>query len=194
MKGFKKFLYGKNVKVVKTPHIKGLSIKEIIAWAKDNSDIDSYLLTYSYHKYPDRDWICNVLNTIENQKFQKFISDALKDRQKLIVMKSRLNVVAIPEIISIFSKSQNVSISKGKSRFLMRDYQVGRKRKHPDEEMKEDIDHSKKIDELKTTIRSLEFKIDEYEKTQDELLTDRGKLVKLYEEGVIDVDGEHIEH
>ena len=32
----------------------------------------------------------------------------------------------------------------------MRDYQVGRKRKHPDEEMKEDIDHSKKIDELKT--------------------------------------------
>ena len=109
-------------------------------------------------------------------------------------MKSRLNIVVIPEIISIFSKSQNVSISKGKSYFLMRDYQVGRKRKHPDEKMKEDIDHSKKIDELKTTIRSLEFKIDEYEKTQDELLTDRGKLVKLYEEGVIDSDGEHIEH
>ena len=60
--------------------------------------------------------------------------------------------------------------------------------------MKEDIVHSKKIDELKTTIRYLEFKIDEYEKIQDELLTDRGKLVKLYEEGVIDSDGEHIEH
>ena len=76
----------------------------------------------------------------------------------------------------------------------MRDYQVGRKRKHPDEEMKEDIDHSKKIDELKTTIRSLEFKIDEYEKTQGEHPTDRGKLVKLYEKGIIDSDGEHIEH
>ena len=81
MKGLKKFLYAKNVKVVKTPHIKGLSIKEIIAWAKDNSDIDCYLPTYSYHKYPDRDWICYELNTIENQKFQKFINDALKDRQ-----------------------------------------------------------------------------------------------------------------
>ena len=93
MKGFKKkFLYAKNVKLVKTPHIKGLSIKEIIALARDNSDIDCYLPTYSYHKYPDRDWIRNVLNTIENQKFQKFISDTLKDRQKLIVMKSRLKL------------------------------------------------------------------------------------------------------
>ena len=51
-------------------------------------------------------------------------------------MKSWLNVVAIPDIISIFSKSQNVSISKGKSHFLMRDYQVERKRKHPDEKWK----------------------------------------------------------
>ena len=39
MKGFKKFFYAKNVKVVKTPHIKGLSIKEIIAWAKDNQTL-----------------------------------------------------------------------------------------------------------------------------------------------------------
>ena len=109
-------------------------------------------------------------------------------------MKSRLNVFAIPEIISIFSKSQNVSVSKGKSHFLMRDCNVGIKRKNPDEEMKEDINHNKKIDELKTTIKSIEFKIDEYEKNQDELLADRGKLVKLYQEGVIDSDGEYVEH
>ena len=69
MRGFEKFLYTKNVIVVKVPYFKGLSIYEIIVWAKNNSDIDSYLTTYSYHKYPDRDWICNVLNTIENQKF-----------------------------------------------------------------------------------------------------------------------------
>ena len=194
MRGFKKFLYTKNAKVVKVPHIKGLSIKEIIAWAKDNSDIDSYLPTYSYRKYPGRNWICNVLNTIQSQKFQKLISEALKSREKFIVMKSRLNVVAIPKIISIFSKSQNLSVSKGKSHFLMRDCNVGIKLKNPDEEMKEGINHNKKIDELKTTIKSLEFKIDEYEKNQDELLADRGKLVKLYQEGVIDSDGEYVEH
>ena len=32
MRGFKKFLYSKNIKVVKAPHIDKLSIKEIIAW------------------------------------------------------------------------------------------------------------------------------------------------------------------
>ena len=109
-------------------------------------------------------------------------------------MKSRLNVVAIPEIISIFLKSQNVSVSIGKSHFLMKDCNVGIKRKNPDEEMEENINHNKKIDELKTSIKSLEFKIDEYEKNQDELLTDRGKLVKLYQEGVIDSDGEYVKH
>ena len=57
----------------------------------------------------------------------------------------------------------------------MNDCNVGIKRKNPDEEMKEDINHNKKIDELKTTIKSLEFKIDEYEINQDELLAERGK-------------------
>ena len=32
--------------------------------------------------------------------------------------------------------------------------------------------------------------IDEYEKNQDELFKDREKLVKLYDEGIIDSDGE----
>ena len=194
MRGFKKFLYAKNVKFVIVPLIKGLSIKEIIVWAKDNSDFDCYLPTYSYHKYSDKDWIYNVLNSIEIKKFQKLNSEALKSREKFIVMKSRLNVAAILEIISILSKSQNVSVSKGKSHFLMRDCNVGIKCKNPDEEMKEDLNHSKKIDELKTTINALEFKIYEYEKNQDELLADRGKLVRLYKEGVIDSDGEYVEH
>ena len=193
MRGFKKFLYSKNIKVVKAPHIDKLSIKEIIAWGRENTDIDSYLPTYSYDKYPNRDWLCNVLNTIAYDKFQTLIMDALKSRERKLVMKSKLNVVAIPEIIKIFAKSQNVSISKGKSHFLMRDCQLGRKRKHPDEEMKDEVNQSAKVNELQKTIKSLEFKIDEYEKRQDDLLSDRGKLVKLYEEGYIDSDGEHIE-
>ena len=36
-------------------------------------------------------------------------------------------------------------------------------------------------------IKSLEFKIDEYERRQDDLLSDREKLVKLYEEGYMTV-------
>ena len=36
----------------------------------------------------------------------------------------------------------------------------------------------------------MKSRIDEYEKNQDELLKDREKLVKLYDEGIIDSDEE----
>ena len=39
MRGFKKFLYAKNVKVIKLPNIKRLSLKEIISWAKGISNM-----------------------------------------------------------------------------------------------------------------------------------------------------------
>ena len=179
MREIKKFIYAKNVRIVKVPQIENLSIKAILIWAKENTSIESYLPSYDYEKYPNRDWLWNILNTIAYDKFQKLIKDALKDREKMIVMKSRMKVEAIPEIIHIFAKSQNVSVSKGKSHFLMREYQRDRKRKHPDEESKEDNQQLKKIEELNLKIASLEQKIDEYDKRENDLLIDRGKLAKL---------------
>ena len=99
--------------------------------------------------------------------------------------------------LKLLAYSQNLKMYlflKENTHFLMRDCNVGIKCKNPDEEMKDNINYNKKIYELKTTIKSLEFKIDEYEKNQDELLADRGKLVKLYQEGDIDSDGEYVEH
>ena len=37
----------------------------------------------------------------------------------------------------------------------------------------------------------MKWKIDEYQRNQGELLRDREKLVKLYDEEVIDSDGEY---
>ena len=54
----------------------------------------------------------------------------------------------------------------------MRDCELERKHKHPDEEMKDEVNQSAKANELQKTIKSLEFKIDEYEKRQDDLLSD----------------------
>ena len=137
--------------------------------------------------------ICNVLNTLDFDKFQKLIKDSLNNREKMLVMNRKRNVVAIPDIKNIFIKSQNVSLSKGKSHFLLRDSQINRKRKHPEEEMKVDEDQYKKIEKLQTTIQSLENKIDKYKSQQEDLLNDREKLVKLYQEYIIDSNGEYKE-
>ena len=54
----------------------------------------------------------------------------MRNRKKSMVNRMRLNVVAIPEILNIFSKSQNVSYMNGRTHFLMRQSQHKRKRKH----------------------------------------------------------------
>ena len=84
-------------------------------------------------------------------------------------------------------------MSKGKSHFLLWDSQINRERKHPGEEIKVDEDQYKKIEKLQTTIQSLENKIDEYKSQQENLLNDRKKLIKLYQEDIIDSNGEYKE-
>ena len=71
------------------------------------------------------------MNTLNYEGFQNLIKFSLKEREKMMVMKRKMNVVAIPEIIGIFAQSQSVSISKGKSHYLMRDARRDLKRKHP---------------------------------------------------------------
>ena len=88
-----------------------LSIKSILKWEHDHTNINPYLPSYDYDKYPNRDWIWNVLNSIAHDKFQKLIKDALKSKEKMIVMKSRINFEIIPEIVNIFAKLQNVFAS-----------------------------------------------------------------------------------
>ena len=77
----------------------------------------------------------------------------------MLVMKRKMNIVAIPEIKNIFLKSQNVSLSKGKSHFLLRDSQIYRKRKHPEKEMKADEDRYKKIENCKQPFCHLKIKL-----------------------------------
>ena len=192
IRGLKKFLYSKNIKVAKVSQIGQLSIKRLLEWERENTEIENYLPTYDYDKFPNREWLCNVLSTLNYEGFQNLIKSSLKEREKTMVMKRKMNVVAIPEIIRIFAKSQSVSISKEKSHYLMRDARRDLKRKHPEEEMKVDEKYDRNVEKIQSKILSLEEKINEYETNQNDLLNDRGKLVKLYEEGVINSDGEYI--
>ena len=50
----KKFLYWKKVLTINVPHIKSLIIKDILKFARENSNIDDYLPTYEYNKHLNR--------------------------------------------------------------------------------------------------------------------------------------------
>ena len=190
--GKKKFIYCKNIHSIKVPHIKSLSIKEILVFARENTKIDDYLPTYKYSKFPDREWLCNIINAIANKQFREFIDEAMRNREKMIVNKMRLKVDAIPEILSIFSKSKNVSYMNGRTHFLLRSTQKGIKRKYNDIEMDRKEEEDRAIDRFKSKIKDLENEIDEYKSREDLLLQDKEKLVILYQNGYIDSDGEQI--
>ena len=66
------------------------------------------------------------------------------------------------------------------------------KRKFADIEMDQNKEENKEVDLLWNKIKSLENKIKEYQANQDLFLQDKEKLVKLYQGGYIDSDGEII--
>ena len=55
MNGTKRFLYHKDVSVIKLPQLKSLSIKMILNFAINNTNISEYLPEYTYDKLPNRE-------------------------------------------------------------------------------------------------------------------------------------------
>ena len=108
MNGTKRFLYCKDVSVIKLPQLKSLSIKNILNFDLNNTYISEYLTEYIYDKLPNREWLWNVLNTIAGRKFKEFVQTALDKREKDILINKGLNVTAISEIVKIFENSKNV--------------------------------------------------------------------------------------
>ena len=95
-------------------------MKNILLFAADNVDISSYLPEYEYNKNPQREWICNVVNTLLHGKFKEFIANSMHACEKKLVQNKRLNVVVLAQFVKMFANSNNVSVSKRRTHFLLR--------------------------------------------------------------------------
>ena len=110
-----------------------------------------------------------------------------------MIIRKDLNVSAIPEIVKTFKTSNNVSYTNGRTHFLMRNKNFLRKRKYFEMEV-DGVEETKQINNsLQEKIKQLEAKIDNYKKNEDLFLQDKEKLVKLYEMGKFDSDGEPVD-
>ena len=101
--------------------MKKLRVNYILSFALNYVDINSYIPEYNYKKDPQREWHCNIVNTLINNEFKQFIASTLRDREELIVMKKSLKTNVRPEFTEIFCKLNNVSVSNGRFHFLFRD-------------------------------------------------------------------------
>ena len=149
----KKFLYSKDVNESKFHTSNPWAFKIYIILQKENTDIESYLPNYDYDKFSNRDWLCNIINTIANKKFCSFISEAMDKWEKMWIMNRGLKVEAIPEIVSIFSYSKNVSVMNGRTHFLIRKGRHHGKKFLQDREMQDAEEEKENISRLTDKIK-----------------------------------------
>ena len=62
----------------------------------------------------------NLFNSLIGKKFQDYIAINLKNQQQKKLKNQNISTQAKPQFINIFKKSKAVSITKGKSHFVMR--------------------------------------------------------------------------
>ena len=70
--GDKRCLKCSQVKVCRVPDLKGLTVEDLLAFGQQRATLNDYLPDYQYHKLPNRQWLCNVLNTLLGNTFTKF--------------------------------------------------------------------------------------------------------------------------
>ena len=75
---------------------------------------------YAYLKDPNREWLCNIINTIIPDKFQNYVQTKVEERRQQLIDTQNLGISVQPEFLNIFKSSQSISTVNGKSHFLTR--------------------------------------------------------------------------
>ena len=91
------------------PQVKGLTVPEILEFAKSKWDILDYLPEHSDCRLLNRVFLWNIINSLIPDEFDYFVKENLADREKKMIDKRRLAVTILPEFIKIFQESKNIS-------------------------------------------------------------------------------------
>ena len=174
------------VNVIKVPQYEDLTVKQILAFAQQHADIQTYLPEYQYDKIPNREWICNVANFLILQEFKEFIDKKVKERKLSIIKSKNLGANIMTQFVNIFKINNSVSLHKGKNHFLIRQphktklqvklEKIEEEKSNSDKKMSVCI---RKLDELCAKLKELEEKQIDYDDNID-------KLSNLYQLRLID--------
>ena len=192
MKGEKLYVSCSDVEVIKVPQYKGLKVSDILKFAATKTNINIYLPEYDYPKEPNREWVCNIVNSLIPEEFQYFIKHKEEIRRREILMSNNLGMKVNPEFLSIFKSSQAVSTVSGRSHFLTRDPKITYAQREIIQLKEERKEIDRKADSFKLEIKYLQDKLTKLENIERENEDNIEKLSKLYDAGIINEEGECI--
>ena len=102
MNGEKKCIRCEDVRVIKVPQYEGLTVEAIKEFAENKIDIESYLPSYDYSKEPNREWLCNIVNSLIHEEFLIYINKKIEEKKNYIIQNQNLKITAKEEFINIF--------------------------------------------------------------------------------------------
>ena len=85
------------VHVASVPQIEGLTIKDVLTFAKRNAQVLKHLPDERDWVHMDRKWICDIVYTLDKANFQAYITKAVRDRKDRLEEKRNLAVSMRPE-------------------------------------------------------------------------------------------------
>ena len=112
MMGDKKCVTCEDVRVIKVPQIEGLTIKEILEFARSKINIKEYLPEYDYEREHNREWLWNVIHSLLGESFRKHVEKKWKEREKKLLEKKNLNTQTLPQFTKLFKESSSVKLKR----------------------------------------------------------------------------------
>ena len=191
MRGEKEYVKCSSIKVIQVQY-KGLTVRDIIKFAKTKIDINSYLPDYEYLKETNREWLWNVVNSLIPNEFQKYIKIWEEKRREELLQSSNLAIRVKPEFLDIFKSSQSVSTIKGKSHFLTRNPKITKDKISISILNEEKKELERRSDAFQNEVKQLKNKLSRLEEIEKENEDNLDKLSKLYDAGIINEEGYYI--
>ena len=97
------------VHVASVPQIEGLTIKDVLTFAKRNAQVLKHLPDERDWVHMDRKWICDVIYTLDKVNFQSLITKAATDRKARLEESRNLVVEMRPEFAAALNNCLNYS-------------------------------------------------------------------------------------
>ena len=120
MNGSKLYIKCSNVAVIKVSYYKELHVLDLLSFASSKVNIKDYLPDYQYKKEPNREWLCNVINSLIQEKIYEFIQEKVDKRREELIKSQNLGIAIKQEFETLFANFNAVNTMKGKSLILTR--------------------------------------------------------------------------
>ncbi|CDW82385.1 UNKNOWN [Stylonychia lemnae] len=176
------YLRRDQVKVSAVPQIEGLTVHDFLQFAKLNPQHLKYLPDERDWVHLDRQWICDVLYTLDPDEIQTKINSAQQNRKERLEQNRDLVVEMRPEFADALNRCLNFSTERGKSANLMKD---SSKRKRKANEIREVVEEEKQLrNDKHTYLQEAKRLKDQQSNFQDELIVlkrDKDALMDLFE-------------